>query len=109
MMGPSLRAKMFLQVLRKARHGTVEVQFPDGVLERFGEGEPRIRVEVRRWDALELLFRKGDMGLAEAILDEWLIVDDVATSGSHLEEAVTLLRPGCGSTLAVAWIGAGVG
>ncbi len=36
-----------------------------------------------------------------------LLVDDVATSGRHIEEASLLLRaqkPGCG-VLAVAWIG----
>ena len=34
-----------------------------------------------------------------------LLVDDVATSGAHIEEAVKLLRPHTGSVLAVAWIG----
>jgi len=53
--------------------------------------------------------KRPPMVLAQRLSGPALIVDDVATSGSHLEEAVTLLRPGCGSTLAVAWIGAGVG
>jgi PAS domain-containing protein len=34
-----------------------------------------------------------------------LVVDDVATSGAHLEEAVSKLRPSAGSVFAVAWIG----
>ncbi len=34
-----------------------------------------------------------------------LVVDDVATSGAHLEEAVNKLRPSAGSVFAVAWIG----
>ena len=34
-----------------------------------------------------------------------LLVDDVATSGAHIEEATRLLRPVAGSVLSIAWIG----
>jgi hypothetical protein len=34
-----------------------------------------------------------------------LVVDDVATSGQHIEEACRLLRSGTGGALAMAWIG----
>ncbi len=34
-----------------------------------------------------------------------LLVDYVATSGRHLEEAAALLRPTCGSVFTLAWIG----
>jgi predicted amidophosphoribosyltransferase len=34
-----------------------------------------------------------------------LLVDDVATSGSHMEEAITLLRGQGASVLAISWIG----
>lgn len=34
-----------------------------------------------------------------------LIIDDVATSGAHMEEAITTLRPSAGSVFGVAWIG----
>jgi len=34
-----------------------------------------------------------------------LLVDYVATSGRHLEEAAALLRPSCGSVFTLAWIG----
>jgi PAS domain-containing protein len=34
-----------------------------------------------------------------------LLVDYVATSGRHLEEAAALLRPTCGSVFTMAWIG----
>jgi hypothetical protein len=34
-----------------------------------------------------------------------VLVDDVATSGLHLSEAATLLRPSCRMVLPVAWIG----
>jgi hypothetical protein len=38
-----------------------------------------------------------------------LLVDYVATSGRHLEEAAALLRPTCGSVFALAWIGGELG
>lgn len=34
-----------------------------------------------------------------------ILIDDVATSGRHLEEAALLLRPSAGSVFAAAWIG----
>jgi predicted amidophosphoribosyltransferase/PAS domain-containing protein len=34
-----------------------------------------------------------------------LVIDDVATSGAHIEEAIVRLRPSAGSVFAVAWIG----
>ncbi len=45
------------------------------------------------------------MSLAETVPGPVLLVDDVATSGAHIEEAVKILRPGSGSVMAVAWIG----
>jgi cyclopropane-fatty-acyl-phospholipid synthase len=75
---PSVRSYMFLQVLKKARYGTVALSLPDGKREVYGEGEPTINVEVRDWSGIDLLFGKGDVGLAEAIIGEIIVVDDVA-------------------------------
>ena len=50
--------------------------------------------------------RRPRMTLVQQINAPALLVDDVATSGSHMEEATKLLRPGCGAVLAEAWIGA---
>lgn len=61
----SLRAHFFIQMLRKAHFGCVEIEFPDGKKELFGEGAPLIRVQVRRWEVFDLLFSKGDLGLAK--------------------------------------------
>lgn len=74
----SLRAHFFLQVLKKSRFGTLDVEFPDGKKEIFGEGLPVIRAQVKKWEVFDLLFTKGDLGLAETIIDGDLIVDDVA-------------------------------
>ena len=74
----SLRAHFFLQLLKKARFGTLEVEFPDGKKEVFGEGRPLIRTQVKTWEVFDLLFTKGDLGLSESIIDGDLVVDDVA-------------------------------
>ncbi|MBL8590157.1 MAG: hypothetical protein JNK46_16610 [Methylobacteriaceae bacterium] len=47
------------------------------------------------------------MTLREAVSGPTLLVDDVATSGRHLEEGARLLRQSAPALLAVAWIGGG--
>jgi hypothetical protein len=49
--------------------------------------------------------RRPRMSLTEKVAGPALLIDDVATSGAHLEEATKLLRPVCGAVLAIAWIG----
>ena len=49
--------------------------------------------------------KRPPLNLIRKVHEPVLLVDDVATSGSHLEEASALLKPTCGSLLAVAWIG----
>lgn len=63
MSSSSLKAHFFIQMLRKSRFGSVEIEFPDGKKEIFGDGSPLIHVQVRRWDVFDLLFTKGDLGL----------------------------------------------
>lgn len=78
-MKPSLRAQMFLQILKRSKHGTIIVTTPDGKTASYGdEAGPTISVVVKDWDAIDLLFQKGDLGLAEAIIEGSLEVDDVA-------------------------------
>lgn len=73
---PSLRTRIFLQILRKAKHGTVDLSLPDGRRENYGQGQPVIRVEVKTWESIDLLFAKGDLGLAETIISGEIVVDD---------------------------------
>lgn len=77
MKGPSIRARLFLQILNQAKHGTIHLSLPDGRQEVFGEGLPHIRIEVREWAAIDLLFDKGDIGLAMATIENILVVDDM--------------------------------
>ena len=49
--------------------------------------------------------RRSPIELERVVDGAVLLVDDVATSGQHIEEAVTLLREACGGVLAIVWIG----
>lgn len=49
------------------------------------------------------------MRLVEPLSGSALLVDDVATSGAHIEEASKLLRPSAGTVLSIAWIGGNEG
>lgn len=48
--------------------------------------------------------KRPPLMLVQPVNEPVLLVDDVATSGAHIEEAVTLLRQHTGSVLAMAWI-----
>jgi PAS domain-containing protein len=48
--------------------------------------------------------KRPPLQLARSVTEPVLLVDDVATSGAHIEEAVKLLRKEAKSVLAVAWI-----
>jgi cyclopropane-fatty-acyl-phospholipid synthase len=75
----STRGFLFLQILKKAKHGTLELTLPDGKKESYGDGNPLIRAEIRDWAVLDLLFSKGDLGLAEVIIENRMTVDDLVT------------------------------
>lgn len=74
----SVRGQMFLQILKRAKYGTVELTLPDGKCERYGEGNPVLPVTVNEWSAMDLMFSKGDLGLAEAIVEGTVVVEDTA-------------------------------
>lgn len=74
----SWAAKFFIQVLKNSRHGTIRVTFPDGKSELYGEGDYKAHVQVKNWGAIDQLVNKGDLGLAEAIIEGDLEVDNEA-------------------------------
>jgi PAS domain S-box-containing protein len=49
--------------------------------------------------------RRPKMKLIREVNDATLLIDDIATSGAHIEEAVKLLRQHSHAVLPVAWIG----
>lgn len=48
---------------------------------------------------------RAPMRLIEPIGGSALLLDDVATSGAHIEEGTRLLRPTAGTVFSIAWIG----
>lgn len=75
---PSVRAMMFLKVLQRAKHGTIHLSLPDGRNEIYGQGFPEIKVIIKDWRAIDLMFNRGDLGLADAIIEDLMEVDDTA-------------------------------
>jgi len=79
MKGPSIATRVFLKILEGAQHGQVKITFPDGKTSSYGHGISVAEVTVADWEVFDLLFRKGDIGLAEAIIMNRMQVSDVAT------------------------------
>ncbi len=52
--------------------------------------------------------KRPPMKMTRIITEPVLLIDDVVTSGSHIEEAVSLLKPTCGAVLPIAWLGGDV-
>ncbi len=73
---PTFASRFFLQILKNAHGGTVQLTMPDGKVECFGEGEPTIKVTVKNWAVFAQLVSRGDLGLAEAIIDGDIEVND---------------------------------
>ncbi|RQP21972.1 SAM-dependent methyltransferase [Piscinibacter terrae] len=70
---PPLGAMPVLKLLRRLRHGTLQLALPDGRFECCGSAdEPSASVRVHQWNALVRPLRHGDIGLAEGyIAGEW--------------------------------------
>ena len=75
---PSFGAKIFVQLLKKAQYGSVLVTFPDGKTETFGDQDVVAHVKLKNWSVIDQLIRKGDIGLAEGIIENEIEVDDMA-------------------------------
>lgn len=78
MKGPSIATRVFLKILEGAQHGQVKITFPDGKVGAYGSGGLLAVVTVADWDVFDLLFKKGDIGLAEAIITDRMQVSDVS-------------------------------
>ena len=98
---PSFATKFFIQILKNAKHGQIEVTFPDGQSQLFGEGNLIARVLVKKWSAIEQLVKKGDLGLAEEIIEGHIVVDHIAA----LIEWACLNYQALSRTLHGTWLG----
>lgn len=75
---PSIAARFFVEILRKSKFGSIQITFPDGRVDRFGDGELKSNIILKKWSAIDQMVNKGDIGLAEAIIEGEIEVDNVA-------------------------------
>lgn len=70
-------ARLVFQLLRRLRHGTLDVQLPDGTHARFGSGAaPRAAIRLLNWNVCSRALQSGDIGFAESHIDgEWTSPD----------------------------------
>ena len=72
-------ARAVFHLLRGLRHGTLDVQLPDGSAAHFGTadaGGPRAAIRLRNWNACSAALKSGDIGFAESyIAGDWTTPD----------------------------------
>ncbi len=68
------------RLMQHLRHGTLDVQMPDGSSTRFGQGDgPRAAIRLRDWSVCAQAMKSGDIGFAESYIDgTWTTPDLVA-------------------------------
>ena len=82
-------ARRVIQLLKRLKHGTLSVQWPDGHIEQFGQHDnahPGIHahLHLRNWKPLTEALKSGDIGFAESyIAGDW--------STNHLTDLLQLL------------------
>lgn len=77
--GAPAAARAVFRLLKNLKHGTLDVQLPDGSHTRFGTatgGELRAAIRLRNWNVCAAALKSGDIGFAESfIAGEWATPD----------------------------------
>ena len=72
-------ARAVLHLLKGLKHGTLDVQLPDGSSAHFGtqaSGEPRAAIRLHNWNVCSAALKSGDIGFAESyIAADWTTPD----------------------------------
>ena len=72
-------ARAVFQLMKRLKHGSLDVHMPDGSSARFGsaaEGEPRAAIRLRNWSPCAAALKSGDIGFAESfIAGDWTTPD----------------------------------
>jgi len=72
-------ARAVFQLMKRLKHGSLDVHMPDGSSARFGsaaDGEPRAAIRLRNWNPCSAALKSGDIGFAESfIAGEWTTPD----------------------------------
>lgn len=74
----SIASKIFIQLLKKAKFGHIVLTLPDSSSSQYGEGDFVANVTVKDWKVIDTLINRGDIGLAEVIMEDSLQVDNMA-------------------------------
>ena len=95
-------ARTAFKLLLRLKHGTLTVQLPDGLLQRFGSGKaPLASLHLHNWSPCGAALRSGDIGFAESyIAGDW--------STPHLTDLLALLivnRKEVESVIYGSWLG----
>ncbi len=64
-------ARAIFRLLQQLRHGTLDVQWPDGSQSRFGSGavaQTHAAIRLLDWQACRAALKSGDIGFAEAFV-----------------------------------------
>ncbi|MEP7299290.1 MAG: cyclopropane-fatty-acyl-phospholipid synthase family protein [Burkholderiales bacterium] len=70
-------AHAVFRLLRSLKHGSLNVQLPDGTTLNFGNDlEPRAAIRLHNWNACSAALKSGDIGFAESfIAGDWTTPD----------------------------------
>jgi cyclopropane-fatty-acyl-phospholipid synthase len=72
-------ARAVFRLLQELKHGSLDVQMPDGTSAHFGmrsQDGPRAAMRLRNWNACAAALRSGDIGFAESyIAGDWTTPD----------------------------------
>ncbi|TAL69648.1 MAG: class I SAM-dependent methyltransferase [Burkholderiaceae bacterium] len=86
--GAPAAARTVLKLLERLRHGTLNVQLPDGSTRQFGaraNAHPVATLRLHNWRACAAALRSGDIGFAESyIAGDWSTPDMVTLLGMLL-------------------------
>ncbi|MDD0810914.1 cyclopropane-fatty-acyl-phospholipid synthase [Curvibacter sp. RS43] len=71
--GTPAAARTAVKLLQRLQHGSLTVQFPDGSLQHFGNGDgPAAAMTMRNWQVCHAALKSGDIGFAESyIAGDW--------------------------------------
>ncbi len=101
--GVPLAARSVLAMLRKLRHGRLELRLPDGRLLSLGQGESdhlQAQAQVHDWAVFGAVLRRGDIGFAEGYFrGQWSSPDLPALLGLLLANRAVVERALHGSPL----------
>lgn len=83
--------RLALEMLDQLEQGALAVSLPNGEMLRVGHGPLIAQLRLRTFDALDRALATGDIGLAEAWMDEEWDCDDLSALLTHLSRNRELL------------------